>query len=264
MRKFFLIWAIPLLFPVMAHATIERGSLSLSAGAGGTVNTSSGMSHFNYDNLFGGGVDENNRNTPVPFHAKGKADFVSKLNADYFQPIQEKILAGLGLSYFFETHRTLKSTPYPFATVANRGDVPKDYVAKVKIDPKGHFAISIKPAYQIHKKVLIYTLFSYHHMKANIFTTSSLDPSNLTNGILRITDVSDRRSFNGLGFGGGVKYKFFRNWFIDIAAEWVKFQRKKITGPSFTSNLDEVTVMQNIKVQPSWVDITSSVGYEFG
>ena len=248
----------------MADAAVENGSFSLSAGAGGSVNTTSGKSHFNYDNLFAAGVDANNRGTAVPFHAKSQADFVSKLNADYFQPVQDKILVGFGLSYFFETHRTTKSSPYPFANQANRPDYPRDYVVKAKIDPKGHFSISVKPGYQIHKNVLIYSLLSFHHMKANIFTTSSLNPTNLPLGVLRIRDYSDRRSFSGFGFGGGVKYKFFRNWFLDVCAEWVRFSKKKITGPSFTSNNDEVLVDQNIKIRPTWVDITSSVGYEFG
>ncbi len=269
MRKFFLIWVTLLLLPTIVYANIDRGNLSLSAGVGGSVNTSSGKSHFNYDNLFAAAVDAVNRGTPVPFHAKDKADFVSKLNADYFQPLPEKILLGLGFSYFFESSKDIKSGTYIFANPRNRADYPKNYVVKTKIDPKGHFSVSVKPGYQVHKNVLIYSLFSFHHMRANLFSSSSLNTSNLpniilTNGALRIRDYSERRSFNGFGLGGGVKYKFFRNWFLDICAEWVRFGRKKITGPSFTANRDEVLVDQNIKIRPTWVDITSSVGYEFG
>ncbi len=101
-------------------------------------------------------------------------------------------------------------------------------------------------------------------MNASLSSVSFLDKGSLPLGIVRTYDFSTRRSFNGLGLGGGAKYKFFKNWFIDVSAEWVKFGRKKVTGPSFTSNLDEATVTQDLKVQPSWVDITSSVGYQFG
>ncbi len=141
MRKLPFLWMALLFFPAIAHATTTNhwGNLSLSAGVGGSVNRSSGKARFNYDNLFGGGADMINRGTPVDFYVKDKIDAVSKLNADYFHPLPEKLALGMGFSFFFENYKSIKSGPYAFDNHNNRPDVPRNYAVITKIDPRGAF-----------------------------------------------------------------------------------------------------------------------------
>ena len=241
------------------------GQFVAERGCGRSVNTSSGKGRFNYDNLFAGGADAINRGTPVSFYPDDKIDAVTKLNADYFLPrLPEKLALGLGFSYFFENYKSIKSGAYAFDNRNNRIDYPRNYEVITKIDPRGHFSFGFKPGYQIQKNLLIYSMLSYHHMRASLSSVSFFDKSNLPLGVVRAYDFSTRRSFNGLGLGGGVKYKFFKNWFVDLSAEWVNFSRKNIPGPILTSSFDEVTMTQDEKVHPKWVDISSSFGYQFG
>ncbi len=266
MRKFFLVWILVLSVPAIVYAAASNpdsfGGLSLSAGVGGSVNESSGQAKFNYANLFAGGADAFNINTSEKFKAGNRADFVSSFQIDYYQPVHKNILMGLASSFFLETEKDIRSRSYKIANQNNRPDFPIDYRINTKIDPKSHFSLAVEPAYQVHKKVLLYTIFSYHIMRADLVSQTSMNKARIFFPSVT-TDTSKRKTFNGIGLGGGMRYKFFKNWFLDVSAEWVYFGKKRVTGPSFLSQFDEITLTQSQTVRPSWVNIISKIGYKF-
>jgi outer membrane protein W len=114
-----------------------------------------------------------------------------------------------------------------------------------------------------NEKIMTYVNVSYHHLRADVNTRTRFDAgaSNLRSP--NVTDTEERHSFHGIGLGGGVKYKLNKHWLLNISGEWINFTGKTMAGPSLRDVIDEVTITQNIKVSPTWVQIVAGFTFLF-
>lgn len=233
------------------------------ANAGGSVNISEGHANYDYVNLFGGGLDVQDRRT-ADYDVSDKSDFVHSLELGYSHAVTGRFLIGVTGSYFFETTREIRTDGYVFSNPNGRGDYPLDYSVLTRIDPRSHLSVGLEPGYLVSEKALVFFSAAYHYMNANLRSTSDLGTSNMNDASTVITDASNRRSFHGIGLGGGVKYNIFKHCLLKLSAEWILFGRESADLPSFRSPADEITFSQNGKVQPSWVNMMAGITYTFG
>lgn len=239
------------------------GGFYAGASVGGSINVTNAQSTYDYTNLFAGGADASDRARTQPFSVTDRSDIVTGLNLDYFRPITGRFFLGAGGSIFFESDKEMHSGTFLFSNPGGRADFPKNYEIFTTLDPKAHLAIGIKPGMQVTKKMLFYSSVSYHFLKAGIKSGTGVDTSNLLRPKSVIKETSDRKTFHGIGLGGGIKYKLFKGICFDFLAEWIWFGRKTVTGPGFYKSDDEITLTQNIHVTPSWINLMAGLSYEF-
>ena len=262
MRKYFFIVALLFVSVTADAATNDSFSgLFIGGDAGMSVDLSSTNANYTYSNLFGGGADQFTHTTKKTDN-RGISEFMLDVKAAYNHALGDTWYLGFGSSFFFESSREIESGPYPFSNPNNRSDRPIDYRVITEIEPKTHFDLSVEPGHAFNDRTLGYLKIAYHYMNTNIKTRGLLDSSAL-NGDTVFTNRSHARSFSGLGFGGGVKYRISGNWFLNISGEWVLFERKTVTGPSFRGVADESTLTQEIAVEPSWVNLKAGICYKF-
>ena len=262
MRKVLLV-VVLLCVSINAYAVTNDTFAGLSVGGdiGMAVDLTTVESDYTYSNLFAGAPDQF-------IHTTQKTDddydfnLVSDVNVDYNHPLNEKWYLGVGGSYFFEDTKSVQSDIYSINNPNNRGDRPIDYRVKTDIDSKTHFSVSIKPGYAFTDKIFGYMSVSYHYLRANITNRQLLDKTGL-NGQTVYVNPSGTKNFDGLGIGGGIKYKIYQNWFLNLSGEWLLFDKQTTAGPSFSNAADESSFTQSIDVQPSWVDLKVGISYKF-
>lgn len=237
--------------------------LSLGANLGGSINISGGESSYRYQNRFAGIANDSVTNSTAKMNPEHAADFVSSLEAGYSYAVTPKFLLGLTNSIFFESARDIRTEDYDFANWRGTSDVPGDYSVLTKIDPRVHFSVGVEPGYLVTRRTLLFGTLSYHYMNAKVSSTTdtNLDGMNFPSVI---TENSGNQSFNGIGFGGGVKYNLFKHCLLKVAGEVVLFRPENVPAPNYRNQNDEIELDSDIKAQPAWVNVMVGITYTFG
>lgn len=252
-----------LVIAVNSYAVSDDFSgFSVGLDTGLSIQESAAEANYRYINLFAAAQDQFIEGFQRTDDDHGLT-FTSNLNVDYNQPLDKKWYLGVGGSLFFEQEKHLESQAYFMANPNNRVDFPIDYKVKTDIDPRDHFSIGFKPGYALTDNLLAYVSLSYHRMDAYVLNRQLLGLSSLNQQTTVLKDAGQSQLFEGWGVGGGFKYRIFKRWFLNVSAEWVRFNEESILGPNLRSVADEATITQYIDVRPSWVDIRCGLSYKF-
>lgn len=222
-------------------------------GVGGSVNYSKLDAPYSYTNL------------PAPTETgsrKSEGDggaVVSDLFAEYGVPLAGRWRLGLRGAAIFEGVRYSRSGNYEFPNPNGVGDYPL-YSVETKLIPYAHASAALRPGYRLTDKVLVYSSLAYHFMLGQVKTKSHV--INLTDGPV-VSEASEKKCFSGIGVGGGWRREIRPDWFWDVSFEWVRLQKKTVTGPSLTGIADGITVTQTQTLTPVWLDLRTGLSVKF-
>ncbi len=169
-----------------------------------------------------------------------------------------------GITTSLDLTRTTQQLSSESITSANPTGVPDNptgYRMTTTLKSKNHWSVGIAPGYVVNKNLLGYVTLSYHQMRADITTTSSV-ASGVDAGRI-LNNPSSGASFSGIGLGLGGKYLLDKSWFFESNLEWVKYRPETVLAPSLTSAVDEITVTQTQSIKPSTLSFKVMLGYKF-
>jgi|GEM_PF-5468197 len=235
--------------------------LFIGVSGGCSIELSEVNGRWNYVNLFAGAGDASAQGTQTSDN-DGDTSYVVDFTLDYNHAFTPRKYIDFGISFFLNGDQQISSSSYQFPNPNNRVDVPRNYQVETKINPDFHMAIGLKPGYAITPRLLGFGTFSAHYMNARISTQTQVNTSSLAGPVV-ITEIYAKEDFWGGGLGGGVKYKWSEHWFIDFTTEWIAFVHETFKGPNLRSTNDEITITQNEKVNPNWVDLRLGLSYRF-
>ena len=255
-----------LLTPTAAFA--QAGAfqgVSLTAGGALSRGLSGSDVHYDYTNLFAGGVappgfatgDSYSLNRDDELHV------VPLVGVGYTFALGQKLTLGLsGAVDITRPKWTMKSDSQAFSNPTGVADNPSGYVMSTLVDPDVHWSVSIEPGYAVMDRLLAFLRFSFHQLRADLSTRSTVSAVGPA-GPMTLTNPSSHATFNGFGIGVGGRYLLTKHAFIESSVEWAKFESKRVPAPGLTSPNDEITIRQAQYVKPEWVDIRVAVGFRF-
>jgi len=255
-----------LLTPTAAFAQ-AKAFQGVSFIAGGVLSKGLSASDVRYDytNLFAGSV-------APPGFATGDSYSLNRddelhvmpvVGVGYTLALGEKVTLGLaGAADFVRPKWTMKSGSETFANPTGVADNPRGYVMSTIVDPEIHWSVSIEPGYAVMDRLLAFLRFSFHQLRADLSTRSTVSTAGLA-GPVALTNPSSHATFNGFGIGAGGRYLLTKHAFIESSVEWTKFESKRVPAPGLTSTGDEITIRQAQYVKPEWVDFRVAVGFRF-
>ena len=262
MRKSFVLCAILICPSASLAGDGPFAGLLLGVDVGVSSNLSTADAKYDYTNLFGAAADAADS---AKKHSNGDLERIGtiKFNLGYGIDLGDSFNIVLGGALYRDGQdRKVDSGTYGFPNPNSRADYPKEYSVETAIDPNAHASLSLQPGYKFSDDFLGFVSVAYHYMQADVYTTTSIDRSNI-NAAASVSDVSTSKTFHGVGVGFGGKYALTENWYINASADWIYFGPKKIAGPNVTSTPDEITLNQLMKIEPSWASFRIGVGYSF-
>ncbi len=262
MRKTFVLFAILICPSASLAGDGPFAGLLLGVDVGVSSNLSAADAKYDYTNLFGAGADAADSATK---HSNGDLEFsgTSNLNLGYGFDLGDSFNIVFGGALHLDGRdQKVDSGTYGFSNPNNRADYPKEYSVETGINPDAHASLSLQPGYKFSDDLLGFVSVAYHYMQADVYTTTSIDRSNI-NAAATVSDVSTSKTFHGVGVGFGGKYALTENWYLNASVDWIYFGPKKIAGPNLISTPDEITLNQSMKVEPSWASFRIGVGYSF-
>lgn len=247
-----------------AQAASFQG-VSLTAGGVLSKGLTGSDVRYDYTNLFGGSVappgfatgDSYSLNRDDELHA------MPFVGLGYTFALGQKLTLGLsGAVDFMRPQFSIKSDAEAFSNPTGSADNPRGYVMSTIVDPATHWSVSIEPGYAVLDPLLAFLRFSFHQLRADLRTSSTVSTTSLAGPIV-LTNPSSQATFNGFGIGVGGRYLVAKHVFVESSVEWTKFESKRVAAPGLTSTGDEITIRQAQYVMPEWVDFRVAVGVRF-
>ncbi|MBS1144965.1 MAG: hypothetical protein H6R14_2371 [Proteobacteria bacterium] len=236
--------------------------VTLMLGASISTNQSKLSNNYNYTNLFAAAADAAGIGT-YSFSKDSSVELTPSAQASYTKALSNVFHLGVVAGFdLVESDHTLQSGVINFPNPNNRADFPNAYSVSTKIESKSHWFIGLEPGYAFSKDLLGHLKLSYHEMRANIKTATSISRANL-NADLVVTDPESISTFRGYGIGFGATYLITPSYFVKADAEWVRYQTKNSAASGLRSVNDELTLLQTQSIKPASFNLGIQVGYKF-
>lgn len=170
------------------------------------------------------------------------------------------LLLGFSVSGDYHQERVLKSEVFDFTVPTNQPDRARGYSMWTKLRPALDYSAALEPGFGITRESMIYAKIAYHWMTGTYETKSSV-----TTGLFNpvFTEATSSLTFTGLGFGGGLRFLYRNDLFLEAQAESVTFAPVKANASTLTSTSDELTMTQTQDILLRWTTYSISLGARF-